>query len=117
MSKALPISEILASVFRDLGLTKKLSRQRAVVDWADVVGARVASHSRALRMEGGLLFVGVDSSVWAQELSLMKRRILRELNGRIGEDVIEDVHFVLGGADHYGASGVGGTEAEDHGEI
>ena len=116
MSKALPISDVLAAVVRDLGLGKKLSQQRAVLDWAGVVGERVAAHARALRVDGDLLFVGVDSSVWAQELSLMKRRILRELNGRLGEDAIKDVRFVLGGAGPYGASGVGGTEAEDHGE-
>jgi len=117
VSKALPISDVLAAVVRDLGLGKKLSQQRAVLDWAEVMGERVAAHARALRVDGDILFVGVDSSVWAQELSLMKRRILRELNGRLGEDAIRDVRFVLGGARPYGASGSGGTEAEDHGEV
>ena len=116
MSKAQRIGQILGEVIRDLGLTKRLSEQRAVVDWPNVVGARVAGHSRALRVDGGMLFVQVDSSVWAQELSLMKRRILRELNARIGKDVIENVHFVVGGANPYGASGVGSEQAEDHGE-
>ncbi|MBM3307631.1 MAG: DUF721 domain-containing protein [Candidatus Eisenbacteria bacterium] len=116
MSKALPISDVLAAVVRNLGLSRKLSEHRAVVDWEDIVGARVAEHARALRVDSGLLFVGVDSSVWAQELTLMKQRILRELRSRVGEGVINDVHFVLGGARPYGASGIGGTEAEDHGK-
>jgi predicted nucleic acid-binding Zn ribbon protein len=84
-------------VVRDLGLGKKLSEQRAVIEWPDVVGERVAAHSRATRVDAGRLFVEVDSSVWAQELSLMRRRILREMNERIGKGVIETVHFVLGG--------------------
>ncbi len=110
MSWAQPIGEILRGVIRDLGIGKKLSEQRAVLEWADVVGERVAEHSRARRVDGGRLFVEVDSSVWAQELTLMKRKILKEMNARIGRNVIENVHFVLGGASAYGASGSGSRE-------
>lgn len=99
-----PIGKILGQVVRDLGLGKKLNEQRAVVEWAEVVGERVAAHSRAMRVDGGRLLVEVDSSVWAQELSLMKRRILGEMNKRIGKGVIETMHFVLGGTTADGGS-------------
>lgn len=104
MNRAEPIGKILGQVVRDLGLGKKLTEQRAVVEWPEVVGDRVAAHSRATRIDGGRLFVEVDSSVWAQELSLMKRRILREMNKRIGSDVVDTVHFVLGGTTTNGSS-------------
>jgi len=110
-----PIGKILTDVIRDLGLSKKLSEQRAVIEWADIVGRRVAEHARAVRVDGGLLFVEVDSSVWSQELTLMKRNILREINARIGRKAIDNVHFVLGGARPYGASGRNRKE-EGHGE-
>ena len=113
--RAQPIAEVLAEVIRDLGLAKKLSEQRAVVDWAAVVGQKVAGHSRAVRVDGSRLFVEVDSSVWAQELTLMKRTILRELNARIGKDVIENVHFVLGGATTHGGSDHDGREEKKDG--
>jgi predicted nucleic acid-binding Zn ribbon protein len=107
---AQPIAKVLEEVVRDLGLAKKLSEQRAVVDWPRVVGHKVAVHSRAIRVDGGRLFVEVDSPVWAQELSLMKRTILRELNARIGKRAIENVHFVLGGATTHGTSDSDGRE-------
>ena len=116
MRRVQPIAKVLAEVIRDLGLAKKLSQQRAVVDWAGVVGEKVAEHSRAVRVDGRRLFVEVDSSVWAQELTLMKRTILRELNARIGDEVIENVHFVLGGATAHGASGSDGREDQEDGE-
>jgi predicted nucleic acid-binding Zn ribbon protein len=100
-----PIGKILADVVRDLGLSKKLSEQRAVVEWADIVGRRVAEHARAIRVDGGRLFVEVDSSVWSQELTLMKRTILKQINDRIGRKAIDNIHFVLGGARPHGASG------------
>lgn len=110
MRRVQPIAKVLEQVIRDLGLTKKLSEQRAVVDWPGVVGQKVAGHSRAIRVDGGRLFVEVDSPVWAQELTLMKRTILRELNARIGKEAIENVHFVLGGATANGTSGSGGRK-------
>jgi predicted nucleic acid-binding Zn ribbon protein len=111
-----PIGKILADVVRDLGLSKKLTEQRAVVEWADIVGRDVAEHARALRVDTGKLFVEVDSPVWSQELTLMKRNILRQINDRIGRKAIDNIHFVLGGATAYGASGRNGRKEEDDGE-
>jgi predicted nucleic acid-binding Zn ribbon protein len=105
VSRAETIGKVLEQVIADLGLRKRLREQRAVVDWESIVGEKVASHSRAVRVDRGRLFVEVDSSVWAQELSLMKRRILRQVNERTGDRVIEQLHFVLGGASRDGASG------------
>jgi predicted nucleic acid-binding Zn ribbon protein len=104
VSRVESIGKVLDQVIRDLGLAKKISEQRAVVDWSDMVGRRVAEHSRAVRVDGGRLFVEVDSSVWAQELSLMKRTILEGINARIGEDAIRSLHFVLGGTSPHGVS-------------
>ena len=105
MRRVEPIGKILRDVVADLGIRKKLEQQRAVVEWEEVVGQRVAAHSRATRVDAGRLFVEVDSSVWAQELSLMKRHILREMNARVGKGVVETVHFILGGTTAHGASG------------
>ena len=113
MSWAQPIGKILENVVRDLGLAKKMSEQRAVVEWPEVVGRRIAEHARAVRVDRGRLFVQVDSPVWSQELSMMKRDILRQMNDRIGRDVIDNVHFVLGGATPYGASGRNSRREED----
>ena len=76
MSWVEPIGKVLSKVICDLGLAKKLSEQRAVVEWSDVVGPKVAEHSRAMRVDQGRLFVEVDSSVWAQELTLIFSSIL-----------------------------------------
>lgn len=93
MRNAEPLGKVLECVLRDLGLSKKLSEQRAVTEWPAVVGERVAEHARAVRVDGGRLFVEVDSPVWAQELSLMKPKILAQVNALIGSDAIGNVLF------------------------
>ena len=116
MRRAERIGEVLLKVISDLGLAKKMSEQRAVTEWPDIVGPRVAEHARALRVTGGRLFVEVDSSVWSQELSLMKRRILREVNKRVGREAIEHVHFVLGGSTPHDATTSHRRKDEEDGE-
>jgi predicted nucleic acid-binding Zn ribbon protein len=59
------------------------------------------------------LLVEVDSSVWSQELTLMKRKIMREINRRIGREAIEHVHFVLGGSKPHDPIGNSGKDEED----
>jgi predicted nucleic acid-binding Zn ribbon protein len=108
-----PIGRILADVVRDLGLAKKMSEQRAVVEWPEIVGGKVAEHSRAIRVDRGRLLVEVDSSVWSQELTLMKRSILRRINDRIGRQAIDNVHFVLGGTAPYDPSRGNHRDKED----
>jgi predicted nucleic acid-binding Zn ribbon protein len=116
MRRAQPIGQILAGVVKSLGLAKRLDEQRAIVEWRDIVGGRIAEHARATRVTGGRLFVEVDSSVWAQELSLMRRTIVREINGRVGREAIQHVHFFLGGASVDGASCHSDEEDQHNGQ-
>lgn len=110
------IGTILQNVIQGLGIEKRITEERAVVDWEEIVGRRIAEHARALRVSDGRLFVEVDSSVWAQELSLMRRQLLAEVNARVGRESIEHIHFVLGGARANDASDPGGREDETNGE-
>jgi len=109
------IGGILEGVIQGLGIEKRITQERAVVDWSEIVGRRIAEHARALRVSDGRLFVEVDSSVWAQELSLMRRQLLTEVNSKVGGESIEHIHFVLGGTKTYDASHSGGRDDEDHG--
>jgi predicted nucleic acid-binding Zn ribbon protein len=105
-----PIGRVLKDVIDDLGIAAKLSEHRAVIDWPEIVGAKIASHSRALRVEQGRLLVEVGSSVWAQELSLMRTTIIGKVNARLGRSAVESVHFVVGGKTPHGPSGRNGHE-------
>jgi hypothetical protein len=43
----------------------------------------------------------------------MKRKIMREINRRIGREAIEHVHFVLGGSKPHDPIGNSGKDEED----
>ncbi|MBD3368669.1 MAG: DUF721 domain-containing protein [Candidatus Eisenbacteria bacterium] len=105
-----PISRILKGVIEDLGVAGRLAEQRAVVEWPEIVGPKVAEHSRALRIERGRLVVEVPSAVWAQELSLMRRTIQQKINRRLGSRTVETLQFVVGGKGSHDPSDSDGRE-------
>ncbi|MBU0700008.1 DUF721 domain-containing protein [bacterium] len=78
---------------KSVPLTKKLSESSVIQKWPEIVGRIISSHTQPLRIKGRILFVGVDSSIWANELSLLKMQIISDLNKTIGQDMIGDIYF------------------------
>lgn len=79
-----PLGPHVDRLLAGLGLDKRLREYRAVEAWAQAVGAGVAAHARATAIRDGVLFVEVDSSVWMQELSLLRESIVARLNALLG---------------------------------
>lgn len=68
--------------------------QRALRNWAEIVGPELARRSQPDRFERGTVWVAVTGSAWAQELRMIKDRILDRLREASGEkDLFKDVRF------------------------
>jgi predicted nucleic acid-binding Zn ribbon protein len=89
------IGHVLARVLRELGLDENLQAWRAVDDWPQVVGPRVSRHTRAVGFREGTLRVEVEGSAWMQELSFLKRDLIRRINQHLGSDLVRDVRFIV----------------------
>jgi len=78
---------------KSLGLRKTLDDYGVLTAWASVVGERIAAVSTALRIEKGVLFVGVTTAPWRTELSLQRIEIIRKLNAAVGKNVVKEIRF------------------------
>src|SRR5690349_19823130 len=63
--------------------------------WEDAVGADVARRAQPVRLRGRTLIVSVSSAPWMQELQLLKRTVLAELNARLSTPLVDDLFFDL----------------------
>lgn len=54
------------------------------VAWSEVVGEAIAKHTRPTAIKGAELQVECDSSVYAQELELLSRRVLKGVSESLG---------------------------------
>lgn len=50
-----------------------------VEKWAEIVGKRIAQHTKATAVDTDRLYVEVDNPVWQSHLFLMKKTILNKI--------------------------------------
>ena len=86
-----PLAQLLGNALHRTGLGKRLEDYRAVEAWDEVVGKVVAEHSQATGIREGTLFVDVQSSVWMQELQLLRGEIVGRLNAHLGRPVVRQI--------------------------
>ena len=86
-----PLAQLLGNALHTSGLGKRLQEYRAVEAWEEVVGTRVAEHSKATGIRDGTLFVDVTSSVWMQELQLLRGEIIERLNAHLERSFVKQV--------------------------
>jgi hypothetical protein len=67
------------------GLSDELRAHRVIVEWADIVGPRIARVAWPEGLSKGVLWVRVRTSPWLQELTLLKGQLLAQLHAAIGE--------------------------------
>jgi predicted nucleic acid-binding Zn ribbon protein len=89
------IGGVLGRLLRDLGLERGIAGWRAVEQWAEAVGPRIARRARALDYRDGTLLVEVEGSSWLHELGFLKRDLCRQLNRRLGGEAVREIRFVM----------------------
>jgi predicted nucleic acid-binding Zn ribbon protein len=89
------LSGLLPRVLKQLGLDQGLLGWRAVSEWPQVVGPRVARHTRAVAFRDGVLQVEVEGSAWMHELGFLKRDLVRKVNQHVGSRLVRDVRFIV----------------------
>lgn len=100
-----PLSEALASYFKQAGLTKRVQRAGIIEEWAVLVGPQIAAVTAPESVTpDGVLRVRVATAPWANELSLMAPKILARLNaGRSGR--VKEIRWVPGPLEGAGPKG------------
>ncbi len=88
------IRQVLPGAIENTEILKAARAQAAMRRWPEVVGPMLAAKSCPDRFGRGTVWVAVEGSAWAQELRLMKDKILFRLNEVAGErSLFIDVRF------------------------
>jgi len=96
------VGSILDSVLESTGLRRRAEERDLLDAWADVVGERIAAHSRAVDLQDGVLQVDADHAAWRQELTLLFPEILRRFRTRFGDGAVREIRWLRGRGRGYG---------------
>ena len=64
--------------------------------WTTAVGEPIGSNTNPAAFKGKLLIVNVVDSAWLQQLWLLKKDIIRNINDAVGEDIVAEIKFKIG---------------------
>jgi hypothetical protein len=86
-------------------LKKRIAEYQVLDLWSTAVPGNAAKHSSAEKINKGILFVNTSSGAWAQQLSLLKPKIIKNLNAKLPEPLIKDIRFHPSGINNAGRQG------------
>lgn len=87
------IGDLLNQVMRQEGLEVPLCQRRLVGAWEEVAGDVVAKYTEYKYIKNQTLFVKISNPALRSDLSMMKAKLIKELNSRVGSFVISDIRI------------------------
>ncbi len=88
-----PIANVIDTIFKKTPVKKKNDYLLIYKTWKQTVGENIAGNTRPEGIRGDVLFVGVSNSIWMQELSFIKKNIVKKINETLSETKIKDIRF------------------------
>ena len=85
------INVLVSQLLKDLHIDHKLKEVRLINSWNEVLGNNVARATSKLFIKNRVLFVYLKSPVVRNELMMLKSAIIKSLNERVGEKIIDDI--------------------------
>ena len=95
MKDFIPISNILKKIIRDFGLEEKFREIQIINTWEYIAGETILNHTFAYNYQNKILFIKVDSSVWIQQLIMLKKELIQKINQKLGKNLVKDIRFKL----------------------
>ncbi len=85
------ISDVVSQLLKELHIDHKLKEIRLINSWEEILGKNVARATTNIFIKNRILFVSLKSSVVRNELMMLKTGIIKALNEKAGETLVDDI--------------------------
>ena len=92
-SSAQSIGELIRHYLRQESLETPLNEVRLIKAWPEVLGPLISSYTKELYINNQVLYVHLSSAVLRQELMMGREILVRNLNAKVGAQVITNIIF------------------------
>lgn len=93
-AKPVAAGKVISGVLKSWGLRKALLRNSIITKWPQLVSPAMAKHVTALKVQGSVLFLLADSSVWMNEISALKNVLIEKIHSELGfQNLISDIRL------------------------
>lgn len=96
----LQLKEVLKKyIDENLGISRLSEELKITSAWGKLGSLSAFEHATPEKLVGGVLYLNVKDSAWAQQIYLMKPDILSRLNETLGEGAVADIRLRTGFAE------------------
>jgi predicted nucleic acid-binding Zn ribbon protein len=96
ISRFTPIGDLLDKLMENVGRSCGKGLLQVWDIWEIAAGPVIAQNAKPVALKEKLLMVHVADSSWMHELSFLKTEIIRNINGTLGDDLVENIRFTIG---------------------
>ena len=85
------IGDVIRKLMNNPKLANKLEKLDALEAWEEIIGKQICNYVKDQRINKGILYIKLKSSVIRNELSYKKSELITEINQKIGKKLIIDI--------------------------
>lgn len=89
------VGPVIENILRSYNLWQGYKQFLVVEKWDEVVGNELSAFTRAESISKGVLRVAVKDSVWAYHLTMLKPRLIKKMNEKVGSSILKDIFFTI----------------------
>ena len=93
---AVAIKEVIKNIIEKMSYMNGYKKVWLEKNWIELVGEEAGKHSKPYKIERDILVINVDSSVWNQELFMMRASLIVKINQKFDRKIVEDVKCQIG---------------------
>ncbi len=87
------ISDVIKEYIKEMRIDTRIKEIKATHLWDDVVGKTIARKTDNLYIKNKILYVKVNSSIVKNELFMIKDGIIKAINKKMEDTVIDEIVF------------------------
>ena len=95
MDKSRNLHHLLDELIRTHNLEPKILEQKVFALWREYLGTPLGTGTVPVSLSNGTLKIYTEYSAYITELSLLKQRIIDDLNAKLGQPVLTDFRIEL----------------------
>lgn len=90
-----PIGEIVDGLVREPVFARGRPIGRLALEWAAVVGSRLAAESTPMSLDAGVLVVAASTGPWGAQVRFLADEIRKKANAALGDDEVRRVQVIV----------------------
>jgi len=85
------VSDSLQRLVRSFGAPDPAVLSAVFTRWEEIVGPAIAAHAWPVRLQDGVLRIGVEQPGWATQLTFLGPELVRKVTAATGDKTVEKI--------------------------